>query len=169
MTKLGFCRNWIDLIMSCVQTVSYSAIINGKPTYSFLPERGPRQGHPLSPFLFLFCAEAFSTLLSQAEMMGKIHGVTVARNAPQVSHLFFADDTVLFCRANNHEAEEIKNINGMYEKASGQRINLDKTSITFTPNIHGDKRREICTILGVVEIDQHSKYLGLLTLIGKSK
>lgn len=48
-------------------------------------------------------------------------------------------------------------------------INLDKTTITFTPNIHGDKTRENCTILGVVEVYQHSKHLCLPTLVGKSK
>lgn len=169
MLKLGFCRTWVNLVMSCVQTISYAVIINGKPSDPFVPERGLRQGDPLSPFLFLFCAEAFSALLNKAERDEKIHGMVVARQTPQVSHLFFADDTVLFCRANNREADEIKSIISRYERASGQRINLEKTAITFIPNIQEEKRREICSILGVIEVAQHSKYLGLPTLIGRSK
>lgn len=103
LIKLGLCRDWINMVMGCVQTVSYVVLVNGVPTNSFYPERGLRQGDPLSPFLFSFCAEAFLALLKQAEEQGRIHGVKVARNAPAVSHLFFADDTILFTRATREE------------------------------------------------------------------
>lgn len=71
MVKLGFCTSWIDLVMRCVTTISYSVMINGNPSIPFNPERGLRQGDPLSPYLFLFYAEAFSILLNKAELEGK--------------------------------------------------------------------------------------------------
>lgn len=89
MEKLGFSRGWIDLIMCCVTTVSYSVLVNGDPTNFFVPGWELRQEDPLQPFLFLFCAETFSAHLRQAERRGEIHGAKVARNAPSISYLFF--------------------------------------------------------------------------------
>jgi hypothetical protein len=67
MRRLGFVERWIQLIMGCVQSVSYSIIINGSPVGDIHPSRGIRQGDHISPYLFLICAEALSALLQQAE------------------------------------------------------------------------------------------------------
>lgn len=72
----------------------------------------------------------------------------MARSAPIVSHLFFADDTILFTRATNEEADEVKRIIEQYEAASGQRINLDKTEITCSANVSSARRQELSTRLG---------------------
>lgn len=76
METLGFNEGWIKLVMSCVSTVSYSILINGKSGDHFLPSRGLRQGDPLSLYLFLVCAEGMSTLIQSAENKGDIHGLT---------------------------------------------------------------------------------------------
>ncbi|KAL0284647.1 UNVERIFIED_CONTAM: putative mitochondrial protein [Sesamum angustifolium] len=62
------------------------------------PERGLRQGDLLSPYLFLFCVEALSLLISLAEANGDIRGVAVSRHGPRVSNLLFADDTLIFAK-----------------------------------------------------------------------
>lgn len=82
----------------CVTTVSYSIKINGALSPSFKPERGLRQGDPLSPYLFLLCAEGFLALLHKAEADGLISGVRVCPAAPSVSHLLFADDSLILIR-----------------------------------------------------------------------
>lgn len=110
MVKLGFNRSWVGLVMWCVLTVTYFVIVNGSPSVVIKPERGLRQGDPLSAYLFLFCAEAFTSLLRSAEQNGKIHGIQTARGALVISHLFFADDTILFTRATNEQAGELKRI-----------------------------------------------------------
>ncbi|KAL0289255.1 UNVERIFIED_CONTAM: putative mitochondrial protein [Sesamum angustifolium] len=61
--------------------------------------RGIRQGDPLSPYLFIICAKALNCLLQFYEIKGSIRGVAIARSAPKVSHLLFADDTLIFCQA----------------------------------------------------------------------
>ncbi|KAA3462686.1 reverse transcriptase [Gossypium australe] len=83
--KLGFDSEWVALLMKCVTTMSYSVVLNGV-----------RQGNPLSPFLFLFCGEGLSSLTRLA-MQGKIiREVKASRSSPQVSHLLFTDDYILF-------------------------------------------------------------------------
>ncbi|GLT70006.1 hypothetical protein SLA2020_421110 [Shorea laevis] len=96
MRKLGFAERWVQLLMSCVRTVSYSVLINGSPQGRIIPTRGLRQGDPLSPYLFLLCAEGLSSLLHAAEREGRISGLPFARGGPFLSHLFFADDSLLF-------------------------------------------------------------------------
>lgn len=61
----------------------------------FQSSRVLRQGDPLSPYLFISCAEVFSGLILKAQEMKDIHGVCIARRAPKISHLFFADDSIV--------------------------------------------------------------------------
>uniref|UniRef100_A0A5B7BN08 Reverse transcriptase domain-containing protein n=1 Tax=Davidia involucrata TaxID=16924 RepID=A0A5B7BN08_DAVIN len=169
MLRMGFHQKWVDLIMHCVSTVSFSVLINGDPRGCIKPTRGLRQGDPLSPYLFILCAEAFSALLRKSENENKIHGISVARNAPRVSHLFFADDSLLFANATENQASEISRIISMYGAASGQQVNFEKSAISFSANVTADRREQIKQILGVSICSIHNKYLGLPSTIGRSK
>ena len=66
MARMEFCARWVNLVMQCIQTVSYSVILNGPPVGYIRPSKGIRQGDPLSPYLFLICAEGFTALLNSA-------------------------------------------------------------------------------------------------------
>jgi hypothetical protein len=96
--KLGFAEQWIALIMRCVTSVCYQVLINGTPYGNIKPTRGIRQGDPLSPYLFLFCAEGLSSLLWKAKREKKITGVPIVAKGIKLSHILFADDNLLFCR-----------------------------------------------------------------------
>ena len=96
MDKLGFDAKWINWTKELVMTVSYSVVVEGQPFGYFRPNRGIRQGDPLSPYLFLFCAEGLSFLLHKAEQNRLIQGVQVNRRCQTVNHLLFADDSILF-------------------------------------------------------------------------
>ena len=115
MVKMGFPMPFIRVIMHCVSTASFALLINGQPSRMFCPSRGLRQGDPLSPFLFILCAEGLSTLLREAESKKEIHGVKIGKKVEPISHLFFADDSLLFIKANNEEVEKILDIFSIYE------------------------------------------------------
>ena len=169
MRKLGFTDKLVTLIMSCLTSVSYAVLLNGQPVGNIKPTRGLRQGDPLSPYLFLLCAMGLQGLLKKAEANGDIRGVSLCRNGPQVSHLFFADDSVLFCRAKVEECQNILDLLSVYERGSGQKINRDKTTIFFSTNTQPDMQSQIQNILGVPAIRQYEKYLGLPALVGRAK
>ncbi|CAL1353160.1 unnamed protein product [Linum trigynum] len=169
MEKLGFERHWINMIMECVSTVTYSVLVNGHQTRSITPSRGLRQGDPISPYLFLLCAEGLSSMIEKAEREGSWHGIKVSQRGPSVSHLLFADDCIFFARACHQESAKIKQILADYERESGQMINLGKSELTFSNNVGQQRRTEIAQHLGIREVSKHEKYLGLPTVVGRSK
>ena len=63
LRKLGFASRWVQMLMTCVRTVSYSVLVNGQPYGTIVPTWGIRQGDPLSPYFFILCAEGLSLLL----------------------------------------------------------------------------------------------------------
>ncbi|CAL8993481.1 unnamed protein product, partial [Prunus brigantina] len=129
MGKLGFDSKFRRWIMECVTTVSYSVLINGEPSGQILPSRGLRQGDPLSPFLFLICAEGLTALIRRQEERNLVHGFHFRSGGVTISHLFFADDSVLFCRATEQEERCLLTVLGAYADASGQSINFEKSSL----------------------------------------
>lgn len=169
MLKLGFDARWVKLIMLCVTTVRYSVLRENREVGPIIPSRGLRQGDPLSPYLFILYAEGFSSLIKRYERLGLLHGVRVARSAPEVTHLFFADDSFLFFRANQAEASAVKQILTNYGDASGQLVNFTKSSISFSANVHDSIASQICGILDVTATNDHGTYLGLPSHIGRKK
>jgi len=71
------------------------------------PSRGIHQGDPISPFLFIMCMEALVTKLKDAEWHCLIQGIQISRASPSTSHLFFADDSLLFYKAGPVQGKEI--------------------------------------------------------------
>lgn len=110
MIKLGFHRNLADTIMSYVSYIVYSVCINGQPCGRIIPSQGLRQGDPLSPYLFLLCAEVLLALLLHASERGSITGISVSHHAPRISHLFFADDSLIFYQATLEESTKLERI-----------------------------------------------------------
>ena len=136
MIKMGFSNSWIDWIMMCVERVDYSVIVNKDMVVPIIPGRGLRQGDPLSPYLFILCAEGLSALIRDAKGRGELQGVSVCRNAPVLSHLLFADDCFLFFQAEESQANVMKRILTTYEEASGQAISLPKSKVYYSRNVH---------------------------------
>jgi hypothetical protein len=169
LIKMGFAHNWVMMVMRCVRSVRFSVKLNGGLSDTFFPSRGLRQGDPISPNLFLFCVEAFSALLKQAQLDRQLSGVSFGRNGPTITHLLFADDSVVFMEASEESMLALKNILSKYEASSGQRVNLQKSSIYFGRGRTEQQRGVLKNIIGIESEALSEKYLGLPTSVGQSK
>lgn len=169
MLNMGFSLKWIRWIILCVTSVNYMISFNGSLVGPIIPRHGLRQGDPLSPYLFLFCVEGLSHKLKEAAELGQVNGCQITVNAPRITHLLFADDNFLFFKSTVNEANRVKLLLNDYGHVSGQEINYQKSAVFFSANVRRDKQQEIMEILGVNNELRDNKYLGLPSLIGRSK
>lgn len=169
LLRLGFCKQWVDIILATVRSVSYSILLNGSQQGFIMPRRGIRQGDPLSPYLFILAAEGLSSLISAAVHDGIVRGLSMSPTAPVIHHLLFADDSFLFGRADVRECRAITGILKTYATASGQCINLQKSSVVFSGNVANRTKQSLASILGVNCVAEHGLYLGLPVHVGHNK
>ncbi|XP_060964883.1 uncharacterized protein LOC133033858 [Cannabis sativa] len=169
MIKMGFDVRVVDLILHCVSTVTYTITHGGREMGPIVPGRGLRQGDPLSPYLFLLCAEGFSSLIRRFEARGALHGCRVCNGAPIISHMLFADDCYIYCKAIDREANSVLLLLQLFEQASGQCVNYSKSTIFFSLNTSSASRQEMCNLLRMNEAPENSLYLGLPCVMGRNK
>ncbi|KAL0402832.1 UNVERIFIED_CONTAM: LINE-1 retrotransposable element O protein [Sesamum radiatum] len=161
LEELGLNETFVNWISQCISSASFSLLINGAPFDFFRPSRGIRQGDPLSPYLFIIYAEFMSRLLLKEESLGNIKGIKVCRNAPAISHLFYADDLTIFCRADERDAEAVQRCLNFFEEWSSQVTNSRKSMIHFSENVPNRQKRIIQDILRMPECNHRVKHLGL--------
>ncbi|KAL5554901.1 hypothetical protein UlMin_037137 [Ulmus minor] len=153
MHKLGFSDVWTGKIMACISSISYSFQFNGQRFGYLIPSRGLRQGDPLSSYLFLLFGEGLSSLLHHYKQSRKFRGPAI---------LFFIETKIPACIA-------LKEALTSYEAASGQMVNLSKSTVCFGPKLSNDDATNMVTLLGVPQVRCHEKYLGLPCYSGKNK
>lgn len=113
---------------------------------------GIRQGGPLFPYLFLICAEGFTALLKKAERNRLLSGVKIAKDSPTLTHIFFADCSLLFYKAIAGEARILMKIFETYGRASGQTINIDKSFVFFRKNTTQEEKQQVIRELKQMQV-----------------
>ena len=96
----------------------WDVLINGEPRGFINPSWDIKQGDPLSPYLFLLCAEGLPNLLRKAKESQNLHGIFSCPNGVCISHLLFANDNFIFCQATVEECQHLIHLLGCYEAAS---------------------------------------------------
>ena len=160
LIRYNFPDNLIKIIISCISSVSTSLLFNGGSLEPFKPSRSIRQGDPLSPYIFILCME-FLCQLIQEKCEAKVWcPVKASRSGPSFSHLFFADDLVLFAKANADNCKAIREVLNTICRCFGQTVSDSKSRVYFLPNIDHDDREAFSDILGFHQMECLGKYLG---------
>ncbi|XP_020972640.1 uncharacterized protein LOC107627573 [Arachis ipaensis] len=158
LQKMGFGWRWREWVKECVSTASMSILVNGSPSKPFKMERGLRQGDPLSPFLFVLVIDVLHRMVGEAVKNRRVVPLLVGKDNVKLSHLQFADDTILFC-----PPETIINYDRLlrcFEVMSGLTINFDKSSL-IPINCEQQWTYNMCNLLGCKEACLPVKYLGI--------
>ena len=129
LEEVGIKGRFRNLIMSCISSVQYRVILNGELSGSFNPRSGIRQGDPLSPYIFVLCMEKLSHIISQKRIEGKWKTVQVSKGGPEISHLYFVDDLILFGQATVHQAETMRECLDTFCDLSGQQVSFPKLRV----------------------------------------
>ena len=160
--RCGFSKKWRKLKMCCISTIKFFILINGSPSDFFGSSRGIRQGDPLSLLLFDIVMEGLSRMLDVAATTSQFSGFSVgntAGNSVMVSHLLFADNTLIFCDADPTQIANLRAILVRFEEVSGLRINLGKSKLVPIGVVHN-----MDVLVGMLGCRQSSlplRYLGL--------
>ena len=161
LEQLGFHTQWINWLMECITSVSYSLLVNDEPTGMIHPTRGLRQGDPLSPYIFILCMEALSQALLQESMKPKTGiGFKIGPRLERIPCLFFADDCLLFCKVKTQACTRLKSLLDIFCSRSGQLINYYKSTLTFSSNATSHHRQVTTSIFNITHSDSLGKYLG---------
>ena len=113
-----FPPSWIDFIMSCISSSSLEILVNTERLEDFSPSRGIRQGDPLSLYIFILCIEYLAYLIHDEADKGNWMGVKTSRDGPSFTHLFFADDVILFAKATKKNFTTINQVLDAFCSAS---------------------------------------------------
>ncbi|XP_016204774.1 uncharacterized protein LOC107645293 [Arachis ipaensis] len=157
---MGFGLRWREWVMECVSTATMSVLVNGSPTKPFKMDRGLRQGDLLSPFLFVLVVDVLHRMIGEAVRNGRISPLFVGRDNIELSHLQFADDTVLFCPPEEESVKNYKRLLRCFELMSGLSINFEKLSL-IPINCDQQWVQSMCSLLGCKEAALLVKYLGI--------
>ncbi|XP_077222163.1 uncharacterized protein LOC143856007 [Tasmannia lanceolata] len=136
MRKIGFNQTWCKWIEQCIETASFSVLLNGSPCGYFNSTNGVRQGDPLSPLLFCVCMEMLSVIIDEAASFNQII-TPFSKGSLSITHLLFVDDVLLFAEASVLSAKGINDCFNRFMKCSGLEVNLNKSEVFFS---EGDSR-----------------------------
>ena len=134
LMKMGFVEIFIDMVWRIMTNNWYSIIVNGRRYGFFHYTRGCKQGDPLSPALYILGAKVLSRSLNRLHSRLDYHGFFMGKRGPQVNHLSFVDDIILFTYGRYKTLKLLMKTLNEYEETYGQLINEDKSHFMLHSN-----------------------------------
>jgi hypothetical protein len=131
LNECTFPPNLVNIIQHCISPPSFKILWNGEKTDMFIPSRGIRKRYPLSPYLFVICMEQLSHIIADQVDAQYWKPMRAGRYGPQISHLLFVDDLLLFAEASFEQSHCIMHCLNLFCQASGQKINSQKSRNIF--------------------------------------
>ncbi|PKU66362.1 putative mitochondrial protein [Dendrobium catenatum] len=153
----GFPLGFSGFVMECVLNVRFAIILNGKKLRWIEACSGFRQGCPLSPYLFIMCAQLLSNAIVQR---GHSLGIQMASKGPRITHLLYADDVLIFSQATCGLARKMMKIIEDFCKWTGFRVNSNKSQILFGKAVDRANKKKLTRILSFKSVN-YWKYLGI--------
>jgi len=163
MKRCGFGDRWCSWIAHCISSACFSVLVNSTPSGFFSSSGGLRQGDLLSPLLFVIVMEALSKMFAVSISRGFLSRFSVGSSSNgvfDISHLLFADDTLVFCEANPDHLRFLRVLFLSFKAVSGLKINLAKSKLVHVGDV--DNMDELAGIMGCGVSSLPLKYLGLL-------
>ncbi|KAL2226375.1 UNVERIFIED_CONTAM: hypothetical protein Sindi_1996200 [Sesamum indicum] len=160
MELFGFPHTLVKWIEECVTTPSFSVGLNGKPHGFFMGARWLRQGDPLSPYLFVLVMEVLQLGFLQFIDQDELFSFHWKCDAARIFQLGFADDLLLFCRADMNSIGVFKTGLDRFAEWSGLRLNVQKSHLIISRSAQG-LREEMLEVLEFQEGVLPMRYLGL--------
>ncbi|KAI0493884.1 hypothetical protein KFK09_024010 [Dendrobium nobile] len=151
------------LIMDCVVNPMFSIIINGNCSNWIQARSGFWQGFPLSPILFILCSQLLSNAFHHSSC-----GIKLCLEGPRISHLLYADDVIMFSKANKKEVLGVKRILHKFCEWTGQKINYSKSLIMFGKHVESRRKRCLSRIMGFKYVKEFL-YLGVKMALRRMK
>nr|KYP45068.1 Retrovirus-related Pol polyprotein LINE-1 [Cajanus cajan] len=135
LVTFGFPMTVIRMIMSSIKTSVISLLWNGERMEGFLPQRGLRQGDPLSPYLFVLCMERLGHM---PYFVG-----------PPISHLFFADDVLIFAKAKPAQIRRVATVLEKFCTTLGLKVNIQKSKTLASRGVPTRRKNKITSITDI--------------------
>ncbi|VFQ69024.1 unnamed protein product [Cuscuta campestris] len=166
LTKFGFSPPVVHLLMGNLRETHFSVLVNGQPQGFFSMKCRVKQGDPLSPLLFIIALEGLSRFLNHQFSLGYISQFSAGRNFTPC-HVLYADDIILFTKADSRNLLRLRELLSLFMKASGQEINYSKSQVIVHERMKAEQQNQIRKILSIRCHTKEFTYLGSNIVKGK--
>jgi hypothetical protein len=159
--RKNFPPKWLEWMKQIIEGGKVGININGNDGHFFNTYKGLRQGDPLSPLLFNLVSDALATMFENAKMARPIRGLVSNLIEGGLTHLQYADDTIIFLNYDDQSIYNTRFLLYYFEDMSGLKINYEKSEI-FALGCSDEEQKRVAEMFNCNIGDLPLKYLGIL-------